>query len=255
MVSQIVAGVIKAPILSIDKAKEQAVISIEHIDVGVSGFVVHHITPQHSAVLKNVTVIAYDKEQKRATLQMSDFNALKKNSLPSGEWQPQVGDTVELAFGYDRALLIAPNEELYHQISKSVHIEWVHPDLFATILSFNGHPTPLLSDFKKFANSASVGLVFLYLDKKVYTLDSKSFVILNITDVPFVTKKEQKPFYTRVQKIDANWWGAGSSKMKLYAPHYYELLVENNKKNKALYTIVKTHKELHNLLDKFEIGK
>jgi hypothetical protein len=68
-------------------------------------------------------------------------------------------------------------------------------------------------------------------------------------------KKKQTPFYTRVEKIDANWWGAGSSEMETYAPHYYELLVEANKKNKQFYEIVKSHKELHGLADEFEIGK
>lgn len=249
------AAVIKAPVLSVDNEKEQVTISVDHIDVGVSGFVVHHITPEHSSILKSATVIAYDKAKKIATIQMDAFNALRNNSLPYGKWQVQAGDTVELAFGYSRALLIAPNEEIYHQISKSVRIQWIHPDLFATVLSFAGHPTPLLSDFNSFANAASVGLLFIYLDKKVYTVDIKSFVILNITDAPFEAKKKQRPFYTRVTKIDANWWGAGSDEMQAYAPHYYELLVQNNKKSKQLHEIVKSHKELHDLLDEFEIGK
>jgi hypothetical protein len=255
MVSQIFASVIRTPIVSLNNDKEIATIKIDHIDIGVSGFVVHHITPEHSAILKNATVIAYDKKTKIATIHMDTFNALKNNSLPYGKWKSVVGDTVELAFGYSRALLIAPDEEIYHQISKSVHIQWIHPDLFATVLSFAGHPTPLQSDFTNFANAASVGLLFIYLDKKVYTVDSKSFKILNITDAPFVAKKKQKPFYTRVTKIDANWWGAGSSEMEQYAPHYYELLVKNNTKNKALYQIVKSHKELSDLVDEFKIGK
>jgi hypothetical protein len=255
MVSEIFASVIKAPIVSVNNEKEIATIEINYIDVGVSGFVVHHITPHHSAILKNATVIAYDKKSKIATVKMDKFNALKNNSLPYGKWKPAVGDTVELAFGYSRALLIAPDEEIYHRISKSVHIQWIHPDLFATVLSFAGHPTPLQSDFTEFANAASVGLLFIYLDKKVYTVDSKSFKILNMTDAPFVAKTKQKPFYTRVRKIDANWWGAGSSEMKEYAPHYYELLVKNNPKNQELYKIVKSHKNLADLVDEFEIGK
>ena len=253
--AQIMAAVIKSPIVSVDNDKEEATIQIEHIDVGVSGFVVHHITPEHSSILKNATVIAFDKASKTATIKMSEFNALRNNSLPYGKWKPQVGDTVELAFAYNRALLIAPNEELYHQISKSVRIQWIHPDLFATVLSFAGHPTPLRSDFTAFSNAASVGLLFIYLDKKVYTVDIKSFTILNITDAPFAAKKKQTPFYTRVQKIDANWWGEGSDEMEAYAPHYYELLVAANKNNNALFEIVKSHKELHDLLDEFEIGK
>jgi len=255
IVSQIFASVIKAPILSVDNKKEQATISVDHIDVGVAGFMVHHITPEHSTILNGVTVIDFDKDKKIATIKVAPFNALRNSALPYGKYKPQVGDTVELAFGYSRALLIAPNEEIYHQISKGVQIEWIHPDLFATLLSFSGHPTPLRLDFTKFANAGSVGLLFIYLDGKVYTVDIKSFKILNITDAPFEVKKEQKPFYTRVEEIDAAWWGAGSSEMELYAPHYYELLVEANKKNEQLYNIVKSHKELHNLVDQFEIGK
>jgi len=254
-VSQIFASVIRAPIVTLDSDKEEATIAINHIDVGVSGFVVHHITPQHSAILRNATVIAFDKAKKVATIKMSKFNALRNNSLPYGKWQPKVGDTVELAFGYSRALLIAPNETIYHKISKSVNIQWIHPDLFATVLSFVGHPTPLQSDFASFANATSVGLLFLYLDKKIYTVDIKSFKILAITDADFKVTKKQKPFYTRVNKIDAAWWGEGSSEMQAYAPHYYDLLVKNNRTNQKLYTIVKSHKEVNNLLGEFETGK
>jgi len=255
LVSEIFASVIKSPVLTVDNKKEIVTIKIDHMDIGVSGFLVHHIAQEHSAILKNVTVIAFDKNSSIATLKMSKFNALRNNSLPHGKWKPEVGDTVELAFAYSRALLIAPNESIYHNISKRVHIQWVHPDLFATVLSFVGHPTPLKSDFIKFSNATSVGLLFIYLDQKVYTLDIKSFTILAITDAPFKVLKKEVPFYTRVAKIDAAWWGAGSSRMKKYAPHYYELLVQNNRKNKKLYEIIKEHKELQNLLNEFEIGK
>jgi len=250
---ELFSSVIKTEIKSVDNEKEIATIEINHIDVGVSGFIVHHITPEHSSILKNATVIAYDKDTKTATIKMSHFNALRNNSLPYGKWKPQVGDIVELAFGYSRALFIAPNEEIYHRITKSVHIQWIHPDLFATVLSFAGHPTPLRSDFTNFANAGSVGLLFIFLDQEVYTVDIKSFKILNITKAPLEVKTRQKPFYTRVENIDANWWGEGSNEMEHYRPHYYELLVEANKKNRAFYEIVKSHKELEDLVDEFEI--
>jgi len=255
LVAQVWAAVIKSPIISVDDTKEIAKIEINNIDIGVTGFIIHHITPEHSSILRNATVIAFDRDKKIATIAMSEFNALRNNSLPYGKWKPQVGDTVELAFGYSRALLIAPNEEIYHQISRSVHIQWIHPDLFATVLSFAGHPTPLQSDFTNFSNAASVGLLFIFLDQEVYTVDIKSFKILNITKAPLKVEKKQKPFYTRVQNIDAAWWGEGSNEMQEYAPHYYELLIKNNPKNRDLYEIVKSHKELENLVDEFKIGK
>jgi len=84
----------------------------------------------------------------------------------------------------------------------------------------------------------------------------KSFKILSISDAKLKQTKVHLPFYTRVNNIDADWWGAGSSRMDSYAPHYYELLVANNKTNKQLYKIIKnSDAKLHYLLDEFEIGK
>jgi len=256
-VVNLMAGIIRTPVVGVDEQNKTLQVELANIEVGISGYVVHHITPQHSAILQSVVVSDFNKDTKIATLKMREFDALRNNSLPYGKWKVAVGDTVELAFAYSRALLIAPNEALYHKISKSVQVQWVHPDLFATTLSFNGHPTPLKEDFVTFANTMSVGLIFIYLEKKLYTIDSKSFVILSITDAPLKQTDAQTPFYTRVKKIDAAWWGEGSSEMESYEPHYYELLVANNKKNKALYDIVKNAKEasVRELTKEFEIGK
>jgi hypothetical protein len=158
-----------------------------------------------------------------------------------------------LAFGYTRGLLIAPNEEIYHRITKSSNLQWIHPDIFATILSFNGHPTPLRSDFTEMSSSASVGLVFIYLDRRVYTLDAKSFKILTITDAKLEQKEPNLPFYTRVPEIDAAWWGEGSDELDEYEPHYYKLMIEANLNNKELYEIVKNGGEkLKYLLEEFD---
>jgi len=252
----LVAAVIKAPILSVDSENSQATIKLERVDVGVSGFIVHSISENHTSILKNVHVIAYDNESKIATLKMSEFNALRNNALPTGKWKVQVGDSVELAFGYSRALLVSPSEEIYHQITKSVKIQWVHADIFATVLSYRGHPTPLKEDFEAMSIAGSVGLLFIYLDKKLYTVDIKSFVILNISEAPLVQDTTKLPFYSRIDTIEANWWGEGSDELEDYEPHYYELLVEYNKKNRELYEIIKNgDKKNHFLLEKFELGK
>jgi len=124
---------------------------------------------------------------------------------------------------------------VYYRITRATkQLQWVHPDIFATILSFNGHPTPLREDFTSLSKATSVGLVFIYLNEKLYMVDSKSFTILNITDAPLEQKSVKLPFYTRVEQIDAAWWGEGSDEMKSYEPHYFELLKEANPDNKQL---------------------
>jgi len=64
----------------------------------------------------------------------------------------------------------------------------------------------------------------------------------------------QLPFYSRIKKIEAAWFGEGSDEMESYEPHYYDLLATYNSKNKELYEIVKEHK-LNKILEKFTIGE
>ncbi len=252
----LIAGVIKSPLLTYNEESLTATIKVKSVDVGMSGFVVHNIAPNHNAILKNVLVISFDKETQIATLKVSDYDGLRNNALPTGKWKVKVGDSVVLAFGYTRALLVAPSEEIYYRISKSVKIQWLHPDIFATILSFEGHPTPLKEDFDVMSSASSIGLIFIYLEGRVYTIDSKSFSILSISDAPLAQDNVVLPFYTRIQNIDEAWWGEGSNPLEEYAPHYYKLLVQHNKKNKKLYEIIeKSDENIYDLLNDFEIGE
>ncbi|MDF1878234.1 plasminogen-binding N-terminal domain-containing protein [Sulfurimonas sp. SAG-AH-194-C20] len=228
------ASMIKTTLLSIDYDKNRATVKIKSVDIGVSGFLVHTLAKNHTTIVKNVQVISYDKTSEIATLEMNTFNALQNNALPTGRWKALAGDKVELAFGYSRSMLIAPSEEIYHRITKSVKTQWVHIDIFATVISYRGHPTPLKEDFSAMSIASSVGLLFIYIDKKLYTVDINTFVILSISDAPLVQDTLQLPFYSRVEHIEANWWGDGSSELEVYEPYYFGLLKKYNPNNKAL---------------------
>jgi len=232
-------GVLKSSILSINEDKTEATIKINNIDIGVNGFVYHSIEGQHNMILNNAVVTKFDKETKIATIQLSEYTALRNNALPSGNWKVGVGDKVILAFGYTRGVLIAPSEEIYYRITRHSKLQWVHPDIFATILSFNGHPTPLREDFTKLSIASSVGLLYIFLDKRLYTVDSKSFKILTVIKADLLQDETRLPFYTRVPEIDANWFGEGSDELEYYEPHYYTLLAEANSNNRTLYNIIK----------------
>ena len=247
------AGVISQSLLSVEK--DSATIKVDNVDVGMSGFVVKHIDKEHSYILKSAVVSKFDKVNKIATLSLGEFKELNQDSLPSGKWDVQVGDEAILAFGYSRALLVAPNEEIYHRITKALPtLEWVHPDLFASILSLNGHPTPLKKDFNQMCEISAVGLLYFYIHENLFTVDCKSMSILQIADAPIKQESLQLPFYSRVSDINANWFGEGSSKLKVYDPYYYELLVQSNPTNKEYYNLIKNKEQnLTKLLDKFEI--
>ncbi|MCW8894705.1 MAG: plasminogen-binding N-terminal domain-containing protein [Sulfurimonas sp.] len=251
---ELFGAVVESPIISVNEEKTEVTIEVEKIDVGVSGFVVHKIAQGRTSILNNAIVSNYNKETKIATLKLSEFNALSNSALPNGNWKVEVGDTAVLAFGYTRGLLIAPNEDIYYRVTKNSKLQWIHPDIFATLLSFNGHPTPLREDFTQMSIASSVGLVYIYLDKIVYTLDSKSFKILAMTEAKLEEGAVNLPFYTRVPEIDANWFGEGSSHLDEYEPHYYELMAKANPKNTELYKIVKNGGEkLEDALEEFDI--
>ena len=234
------ANVIKSPILSVEQSSDTATIRIDNINIGMSGFISHQLSEDNSVILKEIEVIAYNKQTKIATLKLNPFNALRHNSLPSGKWKVEAGDTAILAFAYSRALLIAPNEEVYYRVTKATSsLQWLHPDIFATILSFNSHPTPLKEDFIAMRNTTSVGLVFFFLDKKLYTVDIKTFKVLNISDAPVKQESTKLPFYSRIDKIGTTWYefGEGTGKVSSYEDYYFNLLIENNPNNQTLQSL------------------
>lgn len=251
---ELFGGLVKSPVIEINKDVTEVTIKVDKVDVGVSGFIVHEVAQGHATILKNAVVKSFDEKSKIAKLEISEFKSLANSALPTGKWDIKVGDMAVLAFGYTRGVLIAPNEEIYYRITKNSKLQWIHPDIFATVLSFNGHPTPQRSDFDEMSSNSSVGLVFIFLENRVFTLDAKSFKILNITDAKLEQKETNLPFYTRVPEIDAAWWGAGSSRLKEYEPHYYELMIKANSQNRALYDIVKnSSKKVQNLLEEFDL--
>lgn len=250
---ELFANVVKSPVVGVNGDATEVTIQIEKVDVGVSGFIVHEISEGHTTILKNAVVTSYDENSKIAKVAISEYDALSSNALPNGKWKVKVGDIAVLAFGYTRGILIAPNEDIYYRITKNSKVQWIHPDIFATTLSFNGHPTPLRSDFSQMSIESSVGLVFIFLDGRVYTLDAKTFKILTITNAQLEQKEVNLPFYTRVPEIDAAWWGEGSDELEEYEPHYYELIIKANHDNKMLYEIVKSGGEkLEDLLEEFD---
>ncbi len=216
-------------------------ITIGKVAKGTSGYVVHTLAPNQTTIVNGLVVVAYDEKKGQATAKILPFTLFENSNLPKGKWQAQKGDLALLAFGYNRALLVAPSEEIYYQLKKALKQEvFAHPDLFATFLSYQGHPSPLQKDFVKFSQDLSLGLLFFFIEQKFYTVDSQSFTILDIQDAPLKYSKAKLPFYSRVEKIEANWFGEGSDEIEDYASYYYKLLLQNNKANKELIEAIKT---------------
>ena len=247
------ASSITAPLLEVEK--DRATIIAENLREGMSGFVVRAFDATHSTIIANARVEQLNPSNGRAILKLSEYDGLRQNSLPSGNWVPKPSDTAVLAYDYERALLIAPNDDAYDAITKSIPgVEWIHPDNFATYLSYEGHPTPLVEDFKRYCTANSVGLLYIQSAQSLFTLDCKSFALLQTTPSINKTTTEQTPFFTRIPTIRAAWWGEGSSRLDSYEPYYLEQIALKNSKNKELYELYKAKfSDKSALLRNFEI--
>jgi hypothetical protein len=235
-VSQIFASTVYSTVKNIDNLNNEATININKIDVGISGFVIHKIDDKHEIILKNATVSSYDEATHTASLSLSDFDGLMNNALPDIKYDIAVGDKVVLAFGYSRALLISPSEELYYRITKAIKVQWIHPDLFTTILALNGHLAPTKDDFAQMSRITSVGLIYFFIHEKLYTVDAKSLKILSISLAPLKQESTVLPYYTRLHDMSNHWWdfGDGTQEVKDYNSYYYSLLLKYNPNNKEL---------------------
>lgn len=215
-------------------------ISIDNIEVGVSGYVVRHLNEEHSTIIANAQVIEFDKETKTATIKTSKYTGLEQFALPSGKYKVSVGDQVILASDYSRATLIAPSENIYRLITSKIRgVQWIESDMLATFISYEGHPTPIKEDITNYCNTLNSGLLYIYTHKTLFTLDCRSLVVLQTTPAPIETQEVKLPFFSYVDKIREAWWGKGSSPLKSYEPYYMDLIVENNLNNPKLYNYIK----------------
>ena len=230
-------------------------IKTARVEPGVSGFVVRHFTPEHSAIIANAVVTDHNGTSGILDVAFSGYTGLRQNSLPKGEWAPREGDEVVLAFGYSRGVLIAPTRETYLKLTEQIKsVDWMHPDTLATYLSYRGHPTPLKEDLAGFCTVATTGLLFVYLDDALLTLDCQSLSVLQISTAGLAYETPQLPFYSRVETIDANWFGEGSGRLENYESYYLKLLVENNPHSQELYDFIQSHPSADKqLLDQFDL--
>lgn len=234
---------------------ETGSVQTARVEPGVSGFVVRHFTPEHSAIIANAVAHRYDEASRTLEVSLSDYTGLRQNSLPKGNWKPRAGDELILAFAYSRGTLIAPTRKIYRQITEQVKsVEWMHPDTLATYLSFQGHPSPLKEDLSGFCTVATTGLLFFYVGDALLTTDCQSLSVLQISRAGLAYDHPQVPFYTRVEEIDANWFGEGSDIIEDYDAYYLKLLVENNPHSEKLYDFIQSLPSANKeLLDEFDL--
>lgn len=235
------AALFKTAVISVDSKK--VITEKVPFNIGATGFIVHAIDGEHITITNKVTLIAH--ENNHSIFTEAPFIQIKQSYLPSFTYESERNDTLILGFGYDRAMLIAPNEKSYYTITEAIQgVTWVHPDLFATFLSRQGHPSPTDEDIKSFCQISEIGLLYIFVQGALNTLDCQSLHLLQLTAIAereSTMHTSMRPFYSRIEEIDEAWFGKGSSPMDDYERFYVEKLLENSPDSISLIQYISNH--------------
>ncbi len=213
------------PIVEIDKDKNEAYIYANDLKRGESGLIIRWFDSSHASIVASVAVV--DIEGEFAKIAFSIFDALEQEAFPTPLLHPKVGDVVLIRRFYDRALAIAPNQEIYQQITSAYEdISWVHPDLFMAFLISEGKNAPTKGDFRRFCDFYSVGLIYLVNMNSGELLDCQTFVSLQKDYITGRVKDKDtiKPFFSRAGTLENNWMDFITTDVKNYYLYYDKLI-------------------------------
>ncbi|WP_458699634.1 plasminogen-binding N-terminal domain-containing protein [Sulfurospirillum sp. 1307] len=194
----------------------------DNIVVGSSGIVLHSFKDGSSTIVARAEVVKKDND--KATIKFEVFKYLAQDAFPKPGILPQVGDQVKLNYLYNRSLIVAPNYNVYKEVTEHFKdIQWVHPDIFGAYLAKEYRPNPDREIFQKVCSLNSTGLVFFALERNAYFVDCNNFKVLKTLKGGHI-KTAQAPFYTRVKGIETSWIKWSGSYINDYNSYYRNLL-------------------------------
>jgi len=195
--------------------------------VGASGVVSHKFDATHATIIARVDVIS--KNGTKAILNVAKFEMLAQGAFPDTGVKPAVGDEVTINYLYDRALIIAPNQNVYNEVTKSFNtITWIHPDIIAAYLAKIYRPNPDKEIFRQACYQNAASIIFFGIENKGFFVDCHNFRIVKSIDVKS-TGETMLPFYSRINKqIDSSWFNWNSGTIPEYDNYYAYLLGQTN---------------------------
>ncbi len=212
---------VKTPIIEVDK-KGAWIKNSPYVPIGSSGVVIKKFDNKHSTIIAGAVV--EKKEGDKMRIKFIMFDMLEQSALPPLRVMPKKGDMVILNYLYNRAFVIAPNEDTYLSVlSDFPEISWIHPDILAAFLSKEYNPAPKKEDFQKVCKQNTSMLLFFAIDKKGYFVDCNSFKVIKEENFSAKEANATLPFYSRIGKIESGLFNFSDS-IKNYDSYYKKLL-------------------------------
>lgn len=190
--------------------------------VGASGIVSHKFDEKTSSIIAQVSVMS--KGNGKAILRVEKFEMLTQGAFPDTNLQPQIGDDVTINYLYDRALIVTPNYETFHNVTKTYNsMTWIHPDIVAGYLTKLYRPNPDKKIFQQACHQNSTSIIFFAIKNNGYFVDCNNFHTVKTIDIK-ESGEMQVPFYSRITNIDSTWFSWDSATVVDYN-NYYEYLL------------------------------
>jgi len=154
----------------------------------------------------NIKALTFMCKQENGKVKLIDSDIIHHDSIPTINTKPQVGDSVIGGYLYDNVLLLAPNEEVYKNLTKQYNKKWIHPDLYALFLSQEGDDKVTKESLKSFAKRYQIGLVMIVKSNQIALYDPYSKDIVATKSYKTDTKKAKYPFYMHFEELDSGWF-------------------------------------------------
>ncbi len=182
------------------------------LPIGMSGIVIHG----YGGDLKSITAII--KQTSANEAKIIGKGLVAHENLPAPKTKIKAGDKVIGGYLYDNVLVLAPNADVYNEVTSSYDKNWIHPDEFALFLSTIKEPTPTKENLKAFAKEYQAGLILIVKKESMVLYDPLSEKVVSKKAYSTKTAYEQAPFYMRLKKIRTGLFGSE------YEGNYYKLM-------------------------------
>lgn len=208
-------------VTAIDSDGLGAILQGDEVQKGATGIVTTNLDGNKNTIV--AALLANDSGTHiHATFQT--LTQLAQDALPRAVISPKVGDKAIFYLFDNRSLVIARNQTDYQRIVSSEKKEWVHPDLFAAILTKERTGTPKKKDFQQFCKAFSIGTVYFALKDKLLVVDCQSFTPMQERPFSADSGAFKSPFYERTGDIETGYLGMMQESVKDFDSYYLDLL-------------------------------
>ncbi|MBN2767613.1 MAG: plasminogen-binding N-terminal domain-containing protein [Campylobacterales bacterium] len=182
------------------------------LPAGMSAIVIH----SYGNDLQSITAVIKQSSDNEAKI--IDKELITHENLPTPKTKITAGDKVIGGYLYNNVLILAPNADIYNDITSNYSKNWIHPDEFALYLSSIKESTPTKTNLKEFAKQQQAGLVLIVKKNSIVLYDPMSEKIVSQKAFTSNSTFTQAPFYMRLNEIKTGLFGGE------YKGGYYELM-------------------------------